>query len=523
MPELIKRPSGFGRVMSGLNESEAKRKVTEQLSERKEKALRIKEKFEGTPGLALDSKKLDEMFNSNPKKAENLMLFLDATEQDALSQPMLLENVNRYKAIQESKALREDVQTSGFLGVTPMDIVKVARIAYPNSIAPDLFDFWGMSSMKDSIYKLETLYGSTARGATANGVVYENYNEGRYPSEIEKETITAAVQTIFTGTTDQFPLRPFTVQLYLNGDQIATDDGNGKIVGTSVLNSSATNTINYTTGDYTITFASNRAVSDEIYFYYNYNSELSSLFSNVGSVLLNLVVYDYRAQPYPLAIEWTRFTEELMASKLGMSAKESLIAGAADIFRKSIDEWCVTKATKAANWTSAITFDTDYAAAGSDSSYEHAQSVLNAIMSAEMLTYKDLGRHADKYNIVCDYQTATYLTKHRLFNAFNAPSRIGIYKWGDLAGHDVYVAPPSIVNYDTTNKIGTAYVFGKGNDNMNVDSVVSVGTWKAGVTTNPVELKNFNSQMGMAFFGDIRVNNKKFSTRVSLTNLTPNS
>jgi hypothetical protein len=515
----IRKPGGFGRVMSGLNESDAKQKLAEKVDERTTEVMRLKEKFEKNPGLGFGKGKLDEMFNKNPRKASNLVMFLEQTEIAANSNRTLVESQRQYEH------LREAVATSGFLGVTPQDIVKVARIAYPNSVAPDIFDFWGMSSMKDSIFKLETLYGQTNRGSTVNTVTYENYGEGRFPSEIEKNSITAtSAQTEFKASSlTNAPLRPFTLQIFVDGVQVAADDGNGLIVGASLTGGAADNFVTYSTGAFEFNFTVGITLNSVVDMYYQFDSEQSGLFAQVGSALLNLVVYDYRATPYPLAIEWTRFTEELMQSKLGMSAKESLIAGAADIFRKSLDEWCITRASKASNWTTAVSFDTDFASAGSDSSYEHAQSVLNAIQNAELKTYADLGRMADKSNVVCDYMSFNYLSKHRDFN-FNTPaSRIGIFKGGEIAGRDVYVAPPSLVAYDSSNKIGLMYIFGKGNDPMSVDSVLSVGTWKAGVTTDPIELKNFNSQMGMCAFMDVRVNNAKFATKVNLTNLTANS
>lgn len=505
----VRKETGFGRVMTGLTEAEAKKEYSNKLNEREEGVMRLKEKYEKIDALALGKGKLDEMFEKNPRKAENLLMFLEATENSAKSNTVLLENERK------SQALKEAMQTSGFLGVTPQDIVKIARIAYPNSVAPEMFDFWGMSSMKDSIYKLETLTGSTARGSTAGDVVYEKYADGRYASEWEEETITAAVQKIFTDTLTNAPLRPFKVEVYLNDKQVGADNGAGVIVGAE-LDPAGTNTVNYTTGDITLTFLANLAVSDSLVVRYAYDSEQTSLFGNVGSVLLNLVVYDYRATPYPLAIEWTRFTEELMNSKLGMSAKESLIAGAADIFRKSMDEFCVDKGIKAANWTAPVTFDADFAAAGSDSSTDHAQGILSKIIEAEMKTYNALGRMADKSNMVVDTNALVYLMKHKMFNVVNAPSRIGIYKAGELAGRDVYVAPPNVLPFVAGK--GKAYIFGKGNDTMNVDSVVSVGTWKAGLTTDPVELKNFNSQMGMAFYGDIRTNNRQFATSMDIIN-----
>jgi hypothetical protein len=238
---------------------------------------------------------------------------------------------------------------------------------------------------------------------------------------------------------------------------------------------------------------------------------------------LNLVAYDYRATPWPLAVEWTRFTEELMQSKLQLSAKEMLLAGSADVFRKGIDEFCINRGIQATTWTSAVTFDTDFSAAGSDSSYAHAQSLISAVSKAELLTYGALGRYADKSSLVIDALTLPYAKKHKLWKSVKVNSKIGIHKVGELDGYDTYLAPYGVMPDTRSSNQGNMYVFGKGNDSLNVDAVVSVGTWKAGLTTQVVELKNFNSQMGLAFYGDIRTNNRQFATQVQLTNLTANS
>lgn len=510
--------NGFGRRMK-LSEGDARKRFSEVANERKDTIMKLKEKFEDNPDLALGKGKLDELFQKDPKKAENLVMFLEQTENAAFHNPTLIDNMKRYQSLKESARLREDVQTSGFLGVTPMDIVKVARIGYPNSTAPDIFDFWGMQSMKDSLYKLETVIGSTARGSTKDDVVYEKYGDGRYASEYEKETITTSATNTFSGTLDNVPVRPFHLSVILNGEQVAVDTGAGTFAGPA-LNPSGTNTINYTTGAFVLTFNDALTASDELFIQYAYDSEQPTLFSRTGSVLLDLVVYDYRATPWPLAIEWTRFTEELMASKLGTSAKEQLIAGAGDIFRKGLDEYCITKGLHAAKWATPAVYNADFSAAGSDDPKSHAQFVTNKLMEAKLKTYDQLGRYADKYAIVCDSKAYTYLTNHNQFNAVNAPSKIGIFKVGELLGDDVYLAPNDVIRASSdASTTGKAFIFGKATDNMNVDAAVSVGTWKLGVTTDPVELKNFNSQMGIMSMMDIRINNKYFATRLEIQNI----
>lgn len=518
---------GFRRVMRETSQEEGTQIIRKEMDERQTRVSKLLEFYKNTRGLGFEKGKLEEMYNKDPHKTANMLLYLNATEQGAYSNPEVAKTVEQ-KKLMETSRLREDAQTSGFLGITPQDIVKVARIAYPNSVAPDIFDFWGMSSMKDTLYKLETKTGYSYRGADSSVPIYENYNDGRYTSEISQDTITAAVQTVFTGTLAQHPIRPFTVRLYVNGEQVATDDGAGNLTGPATgvgapITPGTGSVVDYTSGVYSVTFAGNRATTDTIYIQSNLDSEQSSLYTQVGNVLLNLVAYDYRAVPWPLAIEWTRFTEELMQSKINLSAKEMLIAGGADAFRKNIDSICIDRGIKATTWTTPVSFDTDFAAAGSDSSKIHAQGLLQALMNAELKTYGALGRYADKTNIVVDQYTYAYMTKHDLWNPVNSPSKVGVFQVGTLNNYNVYLAPYGLLPDVRSSNQGNAYLFGKGQDGLSVDSVISVGTWKAGLTTNPVELKNFNSQMGLMMLADLRTNNRQFSSKVTLQNLTANS
>lgn len=516
---------GYGKVMR-MSEDKARQIYNEKLSERENKVLKLKEKYSKSKGLAFGNGKLEEMFEKDAKKASNLLLFLENSEIQAMRDPTIAQNMLRESAIKNATngQLKEAMQTGGAMQLMlPTDIVKISRIAYTNSVAQDIFDVWGMSSMKDSLYKLETTYGSTARGATKDTVTYENYGEGRYPSTLEQQACTSANAGVtWTATLSYAPVIPFHVAVFLDGAQVAVDNGNGVLVGAD-LSTVTPSTINYTSGAISIEFASavSGGASADVTVQYAYDFEDPNLFSRTGSVLLNLVEYQYSAILYPLEVEWTRFSEDLMNSKLGLSAKDMLIAGAGDEFRKAFDERCIAKGIKASTWHAPVDFDTDFATAGADSSYAHAQSVTTAIMNSENLTYDALGRLADKTAIVADSGAIAYFTKHNKFETVTPSSRVGIFKVGTLAGRDVYMAPKSVINPSANQ--GKAYLFGKSVESQNVDAPVSVGTFGTGITTNPVELKNFNSQMGLGVYADSRINNKYFATALNLTNLSPNS
>ena len=288
---------GYGKVMR-MSEDKARQIYNAKLSERENKILKLKEKYSKSKGLAFGKGKLEEMFDKDAKKASNLLLFLENTEIQARRNPTIAQNVLQEQAINSMSngKITEAMQTGGAMQLMlPTDIVKVARIAYTNSIAQDVFDVWGMSSMKDSLYKLETTYGSTARGATEGSVTYENYGEGRYPSTFEQETLTSADSGVTwtvsgTGNLQYAPLIPFKVSVFLDGAQVAVDNGAGVLVG-ELLSTVIPSTINYTTGAVSIVFASAPTGGDtaEVIVQYAYDFEDPTLFNRTGSVLLNLV------------------------------------------------------------------------------------------------------------------------------------------------------------------------------------------------------------------------------------------
>ena len=155
------------------------------------------------------------------------------------------------------KTLTETQISTAFQG-TPQTVIKVLRLGYPNSVRGDIFTEFAMTSMKDTIFKIETIYDKTKRGATAGNVMYESVAD-RYPSEIERVNVTATATDNFKGQFLQLLFVPYTVRVLLNGFPVANDNGSGVLIG-SVLSQSTPSTIVYDgtdAGDYDITFATN--------------------------------------------------------------------------------------------------------------------------------------------------------------------------------------------------------------------------------------------------------------------------
>lgn len=473
------------------SKAQAQEVIQEEISTRNAISDRLMEKWSKKKGLGLDNGGFAKIYESNPRTARNLAIILENQEKHL-------------------KTLTE-TQISNAFQSTPQTVVKVIRLGYPNSIRGDVFTEWGMQTMKDTFYKIETTYESTKRGATAGGVMYESTAD-RYPTEIVEADTTGTGATNYTGTLSPVPIRPYSLQLILNGYPVANDNGSGVLVGTAISQVTAS-TINYTTGDYDITFASAVTSASSFTIRFSFDGEVTDNYDEQGQVNINLVSYDFRAKPYPIGFSWSKMTELMMDSALASDAEEVLITAGSDELKKSLDFMSLKMAYRGSKWTTAVAFDTDWAAAGADSDYANTQSVVKALRNASQKTYASLLRGGEATSYVAGPSAVTYLTNHKLYVPETAPVAVGAYKVGSLNGIPVYQAPSAVV---PDNEIMCVY---KNNREETNDAALVCGTYIPLYRTQTLEFNSFHKETALAFFGDIRLQENKYLTRVSLTNL----
>lgn len=452
-------------------------------------ADRLIEKWSRKKGLDLDNGGFAKIYESNPRKARNLAI--------------VLENQERHL-----KTLTE-TQISNAFQSTPQTVVKVIRLGYPNSVRGDIFTDWAMQTMKDTMYKIETTYDRQKRGATLGNVMYES-SADRYASEIEEtNAVTGTGTDTYNGTLSVVPLRPYTLQVVLNGFPVGNDNGSQVISGSAIT----TGSIDYTTGIYSITFDSNLTSADSFVVRYAHNSEVTGLYSEQGQVNINLVGYDFRAHPFPIGFSWSKMTELMMESALSSDAEEVLISAGSDELKKDLDFQALKLGYRASNWTTAVEFNADWAAAGADSDYANTQSIVKALREASNKTYASLMRGADVSSYVAGYKAATYLTMHNQFVSDNTMPSVGVYKMGTLNGKPVYQAPADIV---PANEIMCVY---KNNREEANDSAIVIGTYVPLYKTQTLEYSSFHKENALAFFGDMRINEGKYITKVKINGL----
>lgn len=468
------------------------------MTERNQKADQLIEKWSRVRGLDLGNK-LNEMAEDQPEKARNFALVLENEEKHL-------------------KRLTE-TQISDTFSTTPSNVMRVIRLGYPNSVRSEVFREFSMSHMKETLYKLAPSYSNAQRGATEDANIHE-HDYTSWASEITEDEIANSGAASFdqSGTAlsvaAQSPaenaIRPFTVKVFVNGEQVGVDDGAGNIVGATL----SAGSIDYDNGDYSLTFGSALAATDNLVIQYAYNMENEDLYDALGGeVELILQGFDFRAHPYPVGFSFSHMAELLAEDALQVDAQEALVQGGADALKKALDYLPLRMAVRASNWTSAVNFDTDWAAAGADSDYAHAQSLSGAVENAGDKMYEALNRGGVSV-IVGGPKAVTYLKKHNLYRPTGQQPAVGAHRVGELDGKPVFKVPSDIV---PTDELLTLF---KNDREDSLDVPIGIGTYIPLYRTNVNEYQNFTKKGGMAHYGDIKLLQKKYITKVKLQNLS---
>jgi hypothetical protein len=473
-----------------MKEAFLKEEKKQVLSERKEHADRLFEKWSKEQGIG---ESMDKIMDKNPEKARNLSIVLENQK-------------NHLQSLTET-------QISNDFSTTPQNVLRIVRLGYPNSVRGEIFFDYPMVTARDSIFYLSPVYGATARGATAANITHES-SAYRYASEIQEQTIdtTEGTESTFVTTLSGYPVRPYSVIVLLNEKPIASDNGSGTITG-DLLDSASTNSITYSDGSVTLNFTANPDAGQVLKIMYHTDTEDADDGRDyIKSVELQLTDYQFRCRPYPLYVSWSKMAELLLGTTLDIDAEESLIAGAADELKKSLDFLAVKMGHRYSRQNDAVTFNADWATGGSDSEKAHAQSLSKTAKQAANVIYGELQRGGISAWVVGS-DAAAFLTLHDQFSADNVQPEIGIYRVGSWMGKPVYQAPSDVV--PTNEMLG---VWRNPNADGGDYSLV-FGTLIPLYQTQVLEYKEGYSETGLFHFGDWKAIQPKYLVRVQLLNL----
>ena len=467
-----------------------KARIAEQLSDRNGYADRLTEKWMKTQGVG---EGLLELANKDIGRARALSITLE-NEEKHLTQ-------------------LTETQISNSFSTTPQNVLRIVRLGYPNSVRGEIFLEWAMETARDSIYYLSPVYQASKRGATAGNVTHENASF-RYASEIESEVMgtgdgsTVAFTGPSVGKLTNPPLRPFSVKVLAGGTPVAVDDGSGNLIGV-LLNTSATNTVNYDDGAITVTFTTAPTAGAALTVEYNFDSEDVNQYPDLGSIDIQLRDYQFRVKPWPLYVSWSKMTELLINTTLNIDAEDALIRGAADELKKSLDFHAIRLAYQSALRNSAVTFNTQGAVG--EAEVDRVMAFSRAIDGATNKMYNVLQR-GGVTKLVGGPTAVGYLQLHSPFNASNAQQSVGAYRVGSIDDIDVYKVPSSIVPDDEFMAVYR-------NENVPEDVSVAFGTLVPLYRSQTLEYKEFYSETGLAYFGDSKVLQPNYLQRIKLLNL----
>jgi len=468
------------------------RKIKEDMmlktSARNQEADRLVEKWSKKKGFY--GKSMIKAYEANPSKIRNLAYILEHQE-------------DHLKALTET-------QISSAFSTTPENVMRIVRLGYPNSVRGEIFLEWGMETSRDSIYYLNPIYKTSTRGSTASATTHESAAY-RYASEIEEDTLGSAdgSTTTFSTTVSNIPLRPYTVQILDNQEIVANDDGSGTITGTGV-----TGTVNYTTGVTSVTFTTAPISGHPILITYNYDSEVSTNYTDVKDIELQLTDYQFRVKPWPISVSWSKMTELLLGTTLNIDVEDALIRAASDELKKSLDFESLRLGYRKSLSNTGVTFNADWSAAGADSEKAHVESFSRAINKAADLMYASLQR-GGVTKIYGGPDAVSYMEMHSKWTNAGRQPAVGAFKFGALDGIDVYKCPSSIV---PTNELVCVYK----NTEVPEDVSIAFGTLIPLYMTQGLEYKNFYKEYGLAHFGDGKTLQSGYLVRMRLDNLTGN-
>ena len=467
----------------------------EALNERNARADRLIEKWSRVPEIGSGLKAMD------TRKARNLAILLE-------------------RQAKHMSRLSEAQYSSAF-AATPENMIRLVRLAYPNSIRDKLFTEFSMETAKDSIKYIKPIYSANANvnrsdsfGGAGTGfnpaVTYES-TQSRFPTEMANGVVSGG------GTTVAFTAGEFTAG-YIPGYAILFDaSGNvlawenkpgGALSSWTVAASSGITNITFdSVGTYTITGGSTA------YAMGRYNSETDLTGTYLGEVELVMADYQFRVRPMTLGVTWTTLSELVLDSTVGVSTEEVLMDAAGQEIKKALDFYAVKIAYAAAtsNGYSSIVFDAE-AGSGTQDSYIHtAQTISQAIERVGDQMYNTLLRGG--VSRICGGPAAiTYLRLNAGFTTKGVQPRIGGYQVGELYGIPLFKVPKTIIPENTLMCVWK-------NENNEADVSIAFGTLVPFFSTGALQRKNFYKEAGLATFGDYVILNNAYFGLITINNI----
>lgn len=295
------------------------------------------------------------------------------------------------------KALKEEgTLIKSMFRTTPENLLRIIRIGTANSNRSEIFNEWSLETPDDAYFFVDTIYGSTARGATAGDLIYTT-TAPNYASNFNEVTIGTGNGVTLTFGPVSFspvPLLPNTVRIFVDGKPVGNDDGAEGLTGSTI--NSTSSSVDYTTGAITVVFTAGNAPANGaiITAEARWDAEQSSNYDEWGSIELKLRKKRFDAQIHPLTYQYSQLLDVTLGSTGIGNVDEMLVKRVGDEHAKRKDQKAFQFAMQLARKNLIETFDADFATAGSDNDYNHAQRLIKVLakISGKIYNQNQRGR-----------------------------------------------------------------------------------------------------------------------------------
>ena len=456
------------------------------------------------------------------------------------------------QAASMSKMTEAQLSTS-FQGFTPENMLRLVRLAMPNTCRNKVFTEFAMESAKDSIKYIKPVYSKTVHdgdlhdkhtsntaGAYGDASQYKDtYNdineddfqralyentEDRFTQELINIPGSAGVFTIPAKAAEDGNPAVYAAKLikgYMkiyDGDETHPIAEENKRTGNFFVNTAeypkATVKVEEAAGAITITVD---GIDDKtnIKAFARFDLEDDFLGDNLGEI--ELVMSDYKFEPRPttIGVTWSQLAEITLDASFGLSAQDMLVTYAGDAIRINLDlrSFKLAYGVARSNKDYVVEFDAAYGNGENIEGYFHtAQTFPSAVDTVTDIMVNDINRGGVS-RMVAGFSAGSYLKLVKgTFSEKGRQSAKGIYQIGEFGGIPTFKAPSSII---PTNEIMCVWK----DDENEGDVAIAFGTLVPFFNTGIIQRKNFYKEAGLATYGDWAVMNRRYLALIRIKGL----
>ena len=456
------------------------------------------------------------------------------------------------QAASMSKMTEAQLSTS-FQGFTPENMLRLVRLAMPNTCRNKVFTEFAMESAKDSIKYIKPVYSKTVHdgdlhdkhtsntaGAYGDASQYKDtYNdineddfqralyentEDRFTQELINIPGSAGVFTIPAKAAEGSNPAVYAAKLikgYMkvyDGDETHPIAEENKRTGNFFVN-----TAEYPNAevkvekqvDGSIKITVTGVTSEDVKVFARFDLEDDFLGDNLGEI--ELVMSDYKFEPRPttIGVTWSQLAEITLDASFGLSAQDMLVTYAGDAIRINLDlrSFKLAYGVARSNKDYVVEFDAAYGNGENIEGYFHtAQTFPSAVDTVTDIMVNDINRGGVS-RMVAGFSAGSYLKLVKgTFSEKGRQSAKGIYQIGEFGGIPTFKAPSSII---PTNEIMCVWK----DDENEGDVAIAFGTLVPFFNTGIIQRKNFYKEAGLATYGDWAVMNRRYLALIRIKGL----